>query len=109
MQISVLASNYSNGCNKDVIIPPLNEVEGGILVSSCPSVRLSVCPSVDRIVSALYLQQYPSDPFYIYTSYLAASEGVSSVKFISNFILWHNELTGVIRSNKTPCLIQIFC
>ena len=43
--------------------------KGGILVSPCPSVRPSVCPSVDRIVSALYLQQYSSDPFHIYTSY----------------------------------------
>ena len=29
--------------------------EGGILLSPCPSVHLSICPSVDRIVSALYL------------------------------------------------------
>ena len=33
-----------------------------------------VCPSVDRIVSALYLQQYSSDPFHICTSYQATSE-----------------------------------
>ena len=37
----------------------------GILVSPCPSVRLSVCPSVDRIVSALYLQQYSWDPLHL--------------------------------------------
>ena len=49
-----------------------NEVERGvILVSPCPSVRLSVCPSVDSIVSALYLQQYSYDPFHIWTSYQA--------------------------------------
>ena len=43
--------------------PPLQRSwKGGILVSPCPSVRPSVCPSVDRIVSALYLQQYSSDP-----------------------------------------------
>ena len=47
--------------------------------------KMSVCPSVDRIVSALYLQQYLSDPFHIYTSYQATSEGVSLVKFISKF------------------------
>ena len=29
------------------------------------NVRLSICPSVDRIMSALYLQQYSSDPFHI--------------------------------------------
>ena len=44
---------------------------------------LSVCPSVDRIVSALYLQQYSWDPFHICTSYQAISEGVSHVKFVS--------------------------
>ena len=31
----------------------------------------SVCPSVDRIMSALYLQPYLSDPFNICTSYQA--------------------------------------
>ena len=49
--------------------PRFNDVErGGILVSPCPSVGPSVCPSVDRIVSALYLQQYSLDPFHICTS-----------------------------------------
>ena len=47
------------------------------------SVCLSVCPSVDIIVSALYLQQYSSDPFHICTSYQATSEGVSRVTFVS--------------------------
>ena len=32
--------------------------KGGILVSPCPFVRPSVCPSVDRTMSALYLQHY---------------------------------------------------
>ena len=67
-----------------LIIPPLQRSwKGGILVSPCPSVRPSVCPSVDRIVSALYLQQYSSDPFHICTSYQATSEGVSRVMFVS--------------------------
>ena len=57
--------------------------KGLLLVSPCPSVGLSVCPSVDRIVSALYLQQYSSDPFYICTSYQATSEGVSLVMPVS--------------------------
>ena len=39
---------------------------------------MSVCPSVDGIISAL--QQYSPDPFHIYTSYQATSEGVSHVK-----------------------------
>ena len=38
---------------------------------------LSVCPSVDRIVSNLYLQQYSSDPFNICASYQATSESVA--------------------------------
>ena len=58
-----------------LLYPPLQRSwKRGILVSPCPSVRLSVrpvCPSVDRIVSALYLQQYSSDPFHICTSYQA--------------------------------------
>ena len=48
-------------------------------------VRLSVCPSVDRIVSALYLQQYSLDLFHICTSYQATSEGVSRVMPVSKF------------------------
>ena len=57
----------------------------GKLVSLRPSVPVgpSVCPSVDRILSALYLQQYSSDPFHICTSYQASSEGVSLVMFVS--------------------------
>ena len=50
-----------------------------------PPVRLSVCRSVDRIVSALYLQQYSSDPFHICASYQATSEGMSRVMFITKF------------------------
>ena len=47
------------------------------------TVLVSPCPSVDRIVSALYLQQYSSDPFHICISYQATSEGVSHVMFVS--------------------------
>ena len=47
------------------------------------AIVMSVCPSVDRIVSALYLQQYPSDPFHICTSYQATSENVERVMFVS--------------------------
>ena len=69
--------------------PRFNRVErgggGGILVSPCPSVCLSVCPSVDRIVSALYLQQYSLDPYHICTSYQATSEGVSGVMSVTKF------------------------
>ena len=52
--------------------PRSMKLEGGILVSPCPS----VFPSVDRMLYALYLLQYPPDPFDIYTSYQATSEGV---------------------------------
>ena len=60
---------------------------GGLLVSPCRSVRPSVCPSVDRVVSALYLLQYSRDPFYMYTSCQATS-GVSRVKVIQTAKNW---------------------
>ena len=62
--------------------PCFNEVERGVYWYHL--VRPSVCPSVDRIVSALYLQQYLSDPFHICTSYQATS-GVSRVMPVSKF------------------------
>ena len=67
--------------------PCFNEVERGVSrrLSVCPSVCPSVCSSVDRIVSALYLQQYSWDPFHICTSCQATSEGVSRVMFVSKY------------------------
>ena len=50
-----------------------------------PSACLSVCPSVDKIVSALYPAQYQPDPFHVYTSYQAISEDVSHLKVIAKF------------------------
>ena len=71
-------------CFCSVFIPPGSaKLKGGYT-----GFNLSVCPSVDRIVSALYLQQYSSDPFYICTSYKATSEGVSRVKFVSRLKNW---------------------
>ena len=64
-----------------IIIPPAStKLKGGYT-----GFTLSVRPSVDRIVSALYLQWYSSDPFHICTSYQATSEGVSCVMFVSKF------------------------
>ena len=78
--------------------PRFNEVEREVywfhLVR--PSVRMSVYPSVDKIVSTLYLQQYSSDLFHICTSYQATSEGVSCVMFVSKlkfFKFWRILLT----------------
>ena len=56
-----------------IIIPPplptqLNKVEGGYT-----GFTLSIGPSEDRIVFALYLLQYSLDPFQIYTSFQAIS------------------------------------
>ena len=69
--------------NFEIVIPPTStKLKGGytgITLSVCLSVRPSVCPSVDKIVSALYLQQFSSDPFHICTSYQATKEGVSRV------------------------------
>ena len=53
----------------------------GFIISVHPSVRLSV----DRIVSALYLPQYSLDPFHIYKSYEAISEGVIYVMLYAKF------------------------
>ena len=65
--------------NNKLIIPPAStKLKGGYT-----GITLSLCPSVDRIVSALYLQQYSSDPFHICTSYQATSEGVSRVMPVS--------------------------
>ena len=85
--MSVYGINISQWANplgpflQTLIIPPAStKLKGGYT-----GFTLSVCPSVDRIVSALYLQQYSSDPFHICTSYQATSEGVSRVMFISKF------------------------
>ena len=51
----------------------------------CVFSKMSVCPSVDRIVSALYLQEYSSAPSHICTSHQATSKGVSRVMPISKF------------------------
>ena len=78
--ITLLFKHLSYICIEPVFIPPCFNVEREVYW--CPSVRLSVFPSVDRIVSALYLQQYLSDPFHICTSYQTTLEGVSHVKFV---------------------------
>ena len=77
----------SAGVSSSLLYPLLNEVYWFRLVRL--SIRLSVCPSVD-IVSTLYLLQYSPDPFRIYTSYQATSEGVSHVKKfkLKNFKFW---------------------
>ena len=69
--------------DKDQCLSNFNEVERGytaytgFILSDCPS----ICPSVDRIVSALY---HLLDPLHIYTSYQATSEGVSHICFFFN-------------------------
>ena len=74
-----------------VIVLVLQDIHHNIIIPSASKklkggytgITLSVCPSVDSIVSALYLQQYSSDPFHICTSYQATSEGVSRVMPVS--------------------------
>ena len=70
-----------------MFIVPLasTKLKSGILVSRRPFICPSLRPSVDKIVSTLYLLQYYSDPFHICTSYQATSEGVSCVKVIARF------------------------
>ena len=80
------------------IIPPASTrlIRGytGITLSVCPSARPSVCPSVDRIVSALYLQEYSSDPFHICTSnfgdfFKFVTLTLSSFDLGSNMTQWY--------------------
>ena len=71
----------------NVIIPPHNEVVWayvGFTLSVHPSVRLSVLHSM----SALQCLEFWLDPFHIYTSYQATSEGLSLIKFLQNFKIW---------------------
>ena len=78
---------FHGNSHATIIIPPLQlRWKGGILVSPCLSVHPSVCPSVDRMVSALYLQQYLSDLFHISISYQATTEGVLRVLFLTKLI-----------------------
>ena len=65
--------------NMHTVIPPASTK----LKRGYTGITWSVCPSVDRIVSALYLQEYSLDPFHICTSYQATSEDVSRVMPVS--------------------------
>ena len=91
-EISYFSDNYTARFNK---------VERGDILVSRPSVCLSVRPSVDKIVSALYLPQYWLDPFHICTSYQATSEGVSDVKVIVKFPNSQNAGALVVLSSYT--------
>ena len=68
--------------NLEVIISPAQQ--------SCWGVHWfhSDCPSVPHPVSTLRRLQFWLDPFHIYTSYQATSEGVSHVKFFAKFEFW---------------------
>ena len=71
-------------------------------------ITLSVCPSVDRIVSALYLQQYSSDLFHICTSYQATSECVSRVMPVSKLKKLNHEAAGVSSERRRSCCSSFF-
>ena len=76
---------YDSVDGHHIFIPPAStKLKGGYT-----GITLSVCPSVDRIASALYLQQYSSDPFHICTSYQTTSEGVSHVMPVANSKIWN--------------------
>ena len=62
---------------------PTNDIQAGNT-----GFTLSVGLSVDQILSALYLPQYLTDPFQIYTSYQPTSEGLSPVKLFLNSKIW---------------------
>ena len=65
------------------VYPCFNEVEGGILVSHCPSVRPSGSLALDRVLSALHLSQHYLDLIHIYICYPATS-GVLCVETVNN-------------------------
>ena len=103
---------------KCIIIPPASTK----LKGRYTGFTLSVCLSVDRIVSALYLQQYSSDTFPICTSYQATSEGVSHAIFfqkIWNFGEFFKFVTVTLSSfdlgsninqikSKNPLLLPVY-
>ena len=64
----------------------------GFTLSSCPSIHLW---RVDRIMSNLYLQQYPSDPYHICTSYQTTSR-VMFVSKLKNLKFWRITPTQVM-------------
>ena len=55
----------------------------GGYIGFTPSVRPSVHPSVPHPVSAPWCIHFWLDPFHIYTSYQATSEGVSCLQFLA--------------------------
>ena len=80
---TILHMTYLNAFSRKIFIifipPGSTKLKGGYT-----GFTLSICPSMDIIVSALYLQQYSSNPLYICTSY-QATEGVSHLMFVSKF------------------------
>ena len=81
LQYVALFQSWNYLSIKNHYTPASMKLKGGYtgFTSVCPS----FCPSVDRIVFALYLQQYSSDPFHICTSYQATSVCVSRVMFLA--------------------------
>ena len=66
-----------------------NRLRRGVYWFHCLSVRpSSVSPSVNRIVSAVYLQQYSPDPFDIYASYQATSDVSYFFSKLKNLNFW---------------------
>ena len=71
-----------------IIIPHAStKLNGGILVSHRPSVCLSVCPSVARIVSTMYLHN-TGWIIHICRCYQTTSEGVPCVEVLQNSKIW---------------------
>ena len=89
--------------------PCFNEVERvgvwgrGRGMGGDSSFTLSVCPSVDRIMSALCLQQYSPDPFHIYTSYQATSEESCPLCVFNNTRRIHFIFTHLIKLLQKVC------
>ena len=78
-------SHYLKQCW--LIIPPAQRSCWGVywFHPIRPSVCPSVCPSVPHPVSALKRLRFWLDPFHIYTSYQATSEGVLDLNLLAKF------------------------
>ena len=81
-QWSITEMTFVHQKLNDLTIPLHNEVVGGYT-----GFTLSVCPSV-RPTSTLYRLQFWLDPFHIYSSYQATSDGVSRKKFLEKINIW---------------------
>ena len=92
------------------IIPPPPSLQGGGGGVAYTDFTLSVCPSVDRTMSALYLQQYLPNPFHICTSLSSNFRRCVSCNVRRQAIIWTSAgilLIGPLGTNFSEISLQI--